>query len=141
MFRKFVKHADKALMTMHALVWVLVMGVWVAAWRVEPAPMGPPFNFAKRFISRVDVLVASPLDALSVGLALRTAKWFGTDLGLTYSVLFGGLILLAGTLQWFLLGRLIQWIALKYGQTSAIVLSAGIFCCIALALISWAMSW
>jgi len=141
MFRRFLQHADKALTTAHVLLWVVVMVVWVLTWRVEPAPMGPPFNFAKRFISRVDLLVSSPLDAVSVRLAIGTAKWFGTGLGLTYAVLFGSLILLVGSLQWFLIGRLVQWNALKYGQTSAILLSAGVGCCIALAFIAWAMSW
>jgi hypothetical protein len=141
MVSRFVRRADAVLATTHVLLWMVVMVVWFFAWRVEPAPMGPPFNFAKRFISRIDILVSSPLDALSVSLAMMTARWFGTDLGLTFAVLFGCLILLAGTLQWFLIGRLVQWVAVKYGQTGALVLSAGVACCLSLAFVSWAMSW
>ena len=141
MVSRFVRRATTVLVTMHSLLWAVVMVVWVFAWRVEPAPMGPPFNFAKRFLSRIDMLVSSPLDALSVTVALKSAKWFGTDLGLTYAVLFGCLILLAGTLQWFLIGRLVQWVAAKYGQTGVVVLSSGVACCISLAFVSWAMSW
>jgi len=141
MFRRFVQHADKALAATHVFLWTAVMIVWVFAWRVEPAPMGPQFGFARQFISRVDVLVSPQIEELSVSLATRTAKWSGKDLGLIYTVLFGCLILLAGTLQWFLIGRLVQWIALKYGQTSAILLSTGVGFCIALAFISRAMSW
>jgi hypothetical protein len=141
MFHRIVQYADKAMVTMHFLLCMLVMVVWLFAWRVEPAPMGPPFNFAKRFISRVDILVSRPLDAISMSLATRTAKWFGTDLGLTFTVLFGILILLAGTLQWFLVGRFVRWTALKYGQRTAILLTIGLGCCIGLAFITWAMSW
>lgn len=105
MVSRFLRRADAVLAAMHALLWTVVMIVWFFAWRVEPAPMGPPFNFAKRFISRIDILVSGPLDSLSVSLALKMSKWFHTDLGLTFAVLFGCLILLAGTLQWLLLGR------------------------------------
>jgi tetrahydromethanopterin S-methyltransferase subunit G len=141
MISRFLKHADTALMATHAFLWMAVTIVWVFAWRVESAPMGPPFGFARQFIGRVDVLVSPQIEELSVSLAIRIAKWSGKDLGLIYAVLFGCLILLAGTLQWFLIGRLIQWIASKYGQTSAILFSTGVGCCIALAFISWAMSW
>jgi hypothetical protein len=141
MFPRFVQHADKALMSMHAFLWTAVMIVWVFAWRVEPAPMGPPFGFAKQFISRVDALVSPQIEELSVSLATWMAKWPIKNLGLTYAILFGVLILLAGTLQWFLLGRFVRWIALKYGQWSAILLTAGLGCCIAIAFITWAMSW
>jgi hypothetical protein len=111
MFRRFVQHADKALMAMHAFLWAAVMIVWVFAWRAEPAPMGPSFNSAKQFISRVDVLVSPQIEGLTVSLATRMAKWPVKDLGLAYTVLFGCLILLAGTMQWFLVGRLISWVA------------------------------
>jgi hypothetical protein len=141
MISRFVKHAHTAFLAAHASVWMAVMIVWAFAWRVEPAPMGPSFNFAKKFIERVDVLISPQVEELSVRLAVWTAKWSGKDLGLIYTVLIGCLILLAGSLQWFLIGRFIQWIASKYGQTSAILLSTGVGCCVALAFISWAMSW
>lgn len=141
MLNRFVRRADAVLATMHVLLWTIVMIVWLFAWRVEPAPMGRPFNLAKQFISRIDILVSSQLDDLSVNLAMKTAKWFGTDLGLTYTVLFGCLILLAGTLQWFLIGRLVQWVAAKYGRTRALVLGTAVVCCISLAFVLWAMSW
>jgi hypothetical protein len=120
MVSRLVSRATTALVAMHSLVWAVVVVVWFFAWRVEPAPMGPPFDFAKRFLSRIDMLVSSPLDAVSVTAALRTAKWLGTDLGLTYAVLFGCLILLAGTLQWFLLGKLVQRVMARSGRTPAI---------------------
>lgn len=128
-------------MAMHAFLWAAVMIVWVFAWRAEPAPMGPSFNSAKQFISRVDVLVSPQIEGLTVSLTTRMAKWPVKDLGFAYTVLFGCLILLAGTIQWFLVGRLISWVALKYSQASAILLSAGVGCCIALAFILWATSW
>jgi len=103
--------------------------------------MGPSFNFAKRFLSRIDILVSSPLDGFSVTAALNIAKWIGTDLGLGYTILFGVLILLAGTVQWFLIGRLVQWVATKFGDTGVLVLSSGVGCALSLAFVSWAMSW
>ena len=122
MVSRFVRRATAVLVAMHSLAWAVVMVVWFFAWRVEPAPMGPPFNFAKRFLSRIDMLVSSPLDAVSVTAALKTAKWFGADLGLTYAILFGCLILLAGTLQWFLLGKFVQWVMVRSGRVPAIAI-------------------
>ena len=54
MFRKFINRADRILALVHGILWAVVMVVWSFAWRAEPGPMGPPFNFAKRFLSRID---------------------------------------------------------------------------------------
>jgi len=117
------------------------MIVWAFAWRVEPAAMGPPFRFAKDFISRVDILISPQMDQLSLILAEKISNLWGTAPDLAFTVLFGCFILLSGTLQWFLLGRFIRWSASKYGQTTAIFLSAVIGCWIALAFVSWAANW
>ena len=108
---------------MHGLLWAAVVVVWFFAWRVQPEPMGPRFNFAKRFLSRIDAMISTPLDAFSAAAALKIAQWFSTDLGLTYVALFGVLILLAGTLQWLMVGRLVQWVAARYGPVGAVVIS------------------
>jgi hypothetical protein len=141
MIGKFVRRAPTVLVIIHGLLWATVMAVWFFAWRNQPEPMGPSFNFAKRFLSRIDILVSSPLDGFSVTAALNIAKWIGTDLGLGYTILFGVLILLAGTVQWFLIGRLVQWVATKFGDTGVLVLSSGVGCALSLAFVSWAMSW
>ncbi len=43
------------------------------------------------------------------------------DLGACFTVGFACLILLAGTLQWFLLGRLVQWLATRKNRFVAVV--------------------
>lgn len=141
MFLRVVQYMGKVLVATHAFLWATVVSVWIFAWHHESPPMGPTFNFAKRFISRIDALISPQTDELSVSLAMQTAKWSRVDLSLAYSVLFGCLILLSGTLQWYLLGRLLQFIASKYGQTSAIVFTVGIGCWLTLASVSWAMTW
>ena len=141
MFLRVVQYMGKVLLATHAFLWAAVVSVWIFAWHHKSPPMGPTFNFAKRFISRIDALISPQTEELSVSLAMWTAKWSGVDLGLAYSLLFGCLILLAGTLQWYLLGRLVQLIAFKYGQTGAIVFTAGICCWLILASVSWAMTW
>jgi hypothetical protein len=141
MVSKFIGRAVTVFVTMHTVLWAVVMVVWYFAWRVEPAPMGPLFNFSKGFLSRIDTLAASPLDAFSVSAALNIAKRFGADLGLTYAILFGCFVLLAGTSQWYLIARLVQWVAARFGQSTAVCLSGGIACGVSLAFVSWAMSW
>src|SRR5260221_6965218 len=69
MFRKFVGRADRLLALAHGVLWVVVIVVWSFAWRAEPGPMGPPFNFAKQFLSRIDGVVSGSIDAVSVPMA------------------------------------------------------------------------
>ncbi len=140
MVSKLVRRASIVLVAVHGLLWAAAMAAWLVGWR-EYWPIGPTFNGAKDFLSFIDVWVACPLDAFSQMAALKAGQWFGVDLGVTYTILFGCLILPAGTLQWFLTGRLIQWVAAKYGMTSAVVLGSGIACGISLAFVGWATSW
>jgi len=63
--------------------------------------MGTSFNFAKEFIGRIDCVGSALVDVLSVKLAFVVTKYLRTDLGLNYTIFFGVLILLVGTLQWF----------------------------------------
>lgn len=141
MFRNFLRRADRSFVVLHGLLWLVVITVWTFAWRVEPGPMGPPFNFAKRFLSRIDGIVSGSIDAVSVSLAKLTSSWFGFDLGLTFTLIFACLILAGGTLQWFLIGRLLQWVGTRYGQLGASIVTLGIAMCVTFAGISWAMSW
>lgn len=141
MFRKFVGQADRALALAHCVLWAVVMIVWSFAWRVTPGPMGPPFNFAKRFLSRIDGVFSGSVDAVSVPLAKAGQSSLGGDVGLWYTIIFAGLMLVAGTLQWYLTGRLLQLISSKYGQPSAAILTSCLAVCVALVCVSWAMSW
>jgi hypothetical protein len=141
MFRKFVDRADRVLALAHCALWVVVMVVWSFAWRGEPGPMGPPFNFAKRFLSRIDGVVSGSIDAVSVPLAKAGESSWSGDVGVWYTIIFAGLMLVCGTIQWFLIGRLLQLVSAKYGQPHAVFLAGCLAVCFVLAGISWAMSW
>ena len=141
MFRRFVGRADRLLALAHCALWVVVVVVWSFAWRVEPGPMGPLFNFAKRFLSRVDGVVSGSIDAVSVPLAKAGESFLDGDIGLWYTIIFAGLMLVGGTIQWFLIGRLLQLVSSKYGQPGAVILTGCLAVCITLAGVSWAMSW
>jgi hypothetical protein len=116
------------------------MVVWILAWRVEPVPGGPPFNFAKEFIGRIDCVGSALVELLSVKLALAVTKYLGTDLGLNYTIFFGVLIFLVGTLQWFTLGWLTRRVADKYGKKYAAFLCFGLAIGVSLAFFLWAFS-
>src|SRR5271165_1593085 len=141
MFRKFVSQADRYLVVAHGVLWVLVVVVWSFAWRVEPGPMGPPFNFAKRFLGRIDGVVSGSIDAVSVSLAKAGQLSLGGDVGLRYTIIFAALMLFGGTIQWYLIGRLLRLISAKYGQSIAAILASCLAVCVVLASVSWAMSW
>lgn len=141
MFRRFVDRADRFFVIAHTVVWTVVMIVWSLAWRESHGPWWPQFNFAKRFLSRVDGVVSGSIDAVSVPLAKAGGSAFGGDVGLWYTIIFAGLMLLGGSIQWFLIGRLLQFVRSKYGGAGAAILACCLVICVALAGVSWAMSW
>jgi hypothetical protein len=141
MFRKFLGQADRLLAVAHSVLWMAVMIVWSFAWRVSHGPMGPQFNFAKRFLSRIDGVVSGSIDAISVPIAKAGESALGGDVGLWYTVIFAGLMLGGGTIQWYLTGRLLQVVNSKFGQPSAAILTVSLAVCVTLAGVSWAMSW
>ena len=141
MFRKFLGQADRLLAVAHSVLWMAVMIVWSFAWRVSHGPMGPPFNFAKRFLSRIDGVVSGSIDAISVPIAKAGESGLGGDVGLWYTVIFAGLMLGGGTIQWYLTGRLLQVVNSKLGQPSAAILTVSLAGCVTFAGVSWAMSW
>jgi len=141
MFRRFVDRADRFLVIAHSVTWTVVMIVWSLAWRESHGPWWPQFNFAKRFLSRVDGVVSGSIDAVSVPVAKAAGSAFGGDVGLWYTIIFAGLMLLGGSIQWFLIGRLLQVVSSKYGSARAAILACCLVIWVALAGVSWAMSW
>jgi hypothetical protein len=137
MTNKVIINADKVLISMHAVMWLAVSITWFVAWREEPAPVGPSYRFAFKFISNIDALVSPQIEALSVRVASLGAQIFNANLGLTFAVLFGILMLFAGSIQWFLIGRFLQWTAKKYGQTAFILLGVGVIVWVAWSLRQW----
>lgn len=141
MFRRIVDRADRLFVIAHSVVWTVVMIVWSLAWRESHGPWWPQFNFAKRFLSRVDGAVSGSIDAVSVPLARVGGSAFGGDFGLWYAIIFAGLMLLGGSIQWFLIGRLLRFVGSKYGGVAAAILACCLMISVALAGVSWAMSW
>ncbi len=134
---RIIRAADKVLVGLHLIAWLSVVVVWVAAWKDGPAPSGPQFNFAKDFIGAVDYPVYCNADALAMRVAQRAAAWFSADFGVWYEVTLGGLLLVAGSVQWFLLGCLTQWIANRKGRKQALMFFCSLNAWIVGALLFW----
>ena len=117
------------------------MVVWMFAWRVEPVPWGPPFGFAKQFIDRIDCVGSAIVELLSFNLAREVTKHFCTNLGLNYTIFYGVLTLVVGTLQWYAIGKATKWVAEKYGKTYGALLCSGLGIGVLLAFVSWAFFW
>lgn len=98
--------------------------------------MRPQFNYAKRFLGHIDQIVYPNLDGLSVSLATTL---FPQHPGSTYAISFAVLMLFAGSLQWFLIGRLIQWLSLKRRYRTRALLIAGLLVWVSLVTLLWVM--
>jgi hypothetical protein len=48
------------------------------------------------------------------------SSWLSVNIGASLTVAFGVLILFAGTIQWFLLGKLVQWVMVSGSRALAI---------------------
>lgn len=111
-----VTRADKLCVAVHLGVWLVVATIWIVNWRLNgPSPSGPLFNSAYRFIGRIDYFVKATIEDLTVRVGQTAAGWFSLDLGASFTIAYAVLLLLAGTLQWFLLGKLAQWTAARKG--------------------------
>ena len=118
---RVIGQADKVCIAFHFLAWCAAAITWAVKWtQGGPAPSGPLYYAAQTFISQVDVLASGIVHGLTVKVAQVASTWFSWDSGASLTVTFGSLILLAGTLQWFLLGRLVQWVAVRQGRVAAV---------------------
>jgi hypothetical protein len=114
--KALVARADKLCAAAHFLAWFTVATTWIVNWRQNgPSPSGPLFNFAYRFIGRIDYLVMAIIEDLTMKVGQTAASWFLLDLGASFTVVCACLLLIGGTLQWFLLGKLAQWVAATKG--------------------------
>jgi hypothetical protein len=113
----------KICVVVHFLAWCAVATVWAVKWWSErPAPSGPRYNSAKDFIENLDILVYAGVHESTLAVGAAASAWLSADPGAALTITFAGGILLAGTLQWFLLGKLVQWVALHGGRRLAGVL-------------------
>jgi hypothetical protein len=122
---ELVTRADKVCVAVHFLAWLVVTAVWIVNWHLNgPSPSGPLFNFAFHFIGRIDYVVKAIIDDLTIRIAQTAASWFTLDLGASFTLACASLLLIGGTLQWFLLGKLVQWTAEKKGITAGLSMLA-----------------
>ncbi len=116
-----VERADKVCAAVHFLAWFAVATSWIVNWRLNgSSPSGPLFNFAYRFIGRIDYLVKAIVEDLTIKIGQTAAGWFSFDLGASFTIACACLLLVGGTLQWFLLGKLVQWTAATKGITAGV---------------------
>jgi hypothetical protein len=116
-----VARADKICAGIHLVAWLVVAAIWIVNWRLNgPSPSGPLFNSAYRFIGRIDYFVKAIIEDLTMRVGQTAAGWFSLDLGASSTIACAVLLLLAGTLQWFLLGKLAQWTAARKGTAAGL---------------------
>lgn len=139
-YRRQILHAPEVFVAMHLALWIAVAVVWNFAWRSRPEPMGPPFNFAADFNKGIDLAVSPLLSNLAVGLALQSQSWLGVDSGLAYTLWFPCPMLVFGSLQWFLIGRIIQWLVAKR-WVLALLFMSGTACWVLFFLLAWSRYW
>jgi hypothetical protein len=107
-----LRHAGRTCVVFHFLAWCIAAATWTLKWvREGPAPYGRLYNSAYLFIGRVDILVRETARRLAVYIGQSGFDWLAGQYGAWLTISFAFLILIGGTLQWFLLGRLVQWIA------------------------------
>jgi hypothetical protein len=140
MNRRLILHAPVLFASTHIVLWSTVVVVWVVAWQVQPEPMGPQFRFAQQFIKDIDIAVYSLVATLSVNLAQTAHGTVGAALGFAYALVFACLILIAGTLQWFIIGWLIRWLNAKYQFLSLFAMIA-LVCWVVISLLTWSSYW
>lgn len=136
-----IAQADRMCVAIHVLAWFAAAVTWgVSWWRYGPDPSGPLYYSAMRFIGRLDILVRGNVEELTIKVGQTASAWLSTDLGASFTVAFACLILLAGSLQWFLLGRLVQWLAVHKGRKLAFAALGAYGAWAALALFLWVAS-
>lgn len=120
---RIISRASRFCAGLHLAAWVIVAAVWaINWWRAGPAPSGPLYYDGERFIHHIDILVYGVVYELTINISATAAAWLGTNTGACLTVTFAGLILLFGTVQWFLLGKLVQWVSVRSGRVPAIAL-------------------
>ena len=118
---RIVGHVGEVCVAAHFLAWCGAAITWVVNWaQYGPAPSGPIYNGAQEFISRVDILVSELAFELTIRIAPAVSQWFSWDIGACLTIGFAFLILLAGTAQWYVLGRLVRWVAERRGRRAAL---------------------
>jgi len=138
---RVIAQADRLCITLHFLAWLATLANWgISWWRYGPEPCGPLYYSALKFIGRLDILVYRNVEDLTIKVGQGLYDWFSVDLGASFMIAFACLILLAGSLQWFLLGRLVQWLAVRRGRKFALAVLGAYGAWAGLAVFLWVAS-
>lgn len=121
MFDKLTASTIRIFLISHATAWLLTTAVWYSAWASNQEP-GPRFNFATRFIQRIDVLAYRVAEDASFEIARLYTTWSGGDLELWYVITYSVLILIGGSIQWLVLGQFVGWTRQRLGPKFGFVL-------------------
>lgn len=71
---RLIRHADKICVAVHTIAWLATAANWVVSWRrYGPAPSGPLYNEAMRFIGRLDILVRGNVEELTIWAGQRAS--------------------------------------------------------------------
>src|SRR5213075_1606238 len=89
-----------------------------------PEPSGPLYYGAHKFLQRLDPLVYGTAAELASTFGQTVSAWLSGNTGACLTVAFALFILLGGSLQWFLLGKLAQWTTARRGWVPSAVLGA-----------------
>ena len=136
--RFIVQHSVSICLGFHAVAWFSVAFAWVINWwKNGPAPSGPAYNLPREFLADIDFLFYHSAHEWSVQIATRAATWDLGDLGAWFTVTFGALICALGSLQWFLLGKLVQSVDHRCGEKWCRVLLVGYGLVLLVAILRW----
>ncbi len=99
MANKILESADLWCARLHVLAWCAAAAAWAFKWwQFGPAPSGPLYYDAEKFIHRLDILVYGMVHEIAALIGQTASAWFSISLGASLVVSLGLLILLAGTL-------------------------------------------
>jgi hypothetical protein len=119
----FGRGAERVCVALYVCGWLASSVVWAINWMNDgPAPWGPVYNGAKQFLGGLTPFVHHAAQEWTLFSGVRVSNWFAVDLDACFTVIFAGLILVLGALQWFLLGQLAEWVYLRWGQRPSSVL-------------------
>lgn len=107
------------LLILHCAAWLMTVLAWMLAWRDNAAPVGPRYNFAKDYISWIDLGVYCNASRMAQTISLRLTPWAPIDLNSLQAVLLAALVFILGSLQWFLAALLVDWLRRKRGPIYA----------------------
>lgn len=101
------------LLFFHLTAWgIAMLTIWRSHDPAQPAS-GPTFNNARLFLSRVDALIYPQVEGLAGFIVGQFAGRI--DPGSVQWTMFTIGVLVAGSVQWYFIGRAVGWVNARYG--------------------------